>query len=150
MRRLRAIALLLAVSASACGGFGADAYNPDSARIQTERQLAGVWRMTSYVPQDPLSPAMLLSLQADSILVRFDGGRVQSATGALSFDRAFRVTNVSGRNFKIVIADEDGVEVESHCQWDAGGRVIFQTITAPWIGRGALEREGHAMTSEPR
>lgn len=112
-------------------------------------QLQGVWRLTSYVPDSALSPAMLLSMQGDKIVVRFDQGRVRSATSALTFDRPFRVTYAQGRYFNVVISDEEGIEVESRCQWDDGGRIVFQTITAPWVGRGVLEREGPAIPSPP-
>ena len=90
---------------------------------------------------------LMFSMQGDKIVVRFEQGRVRSATSALTFDRPFRVTHAQGRNFNVVISDEDGIEVESRCQWDDGGRILFETITAPWVGRGVLEREGPAMAS---
>jgi hypothetical protein len=140
--------VVLAALALACSG--SSQQPPMAGGAMANQQLAGIWRMTSYVPQNMLSPALLLSMQADKILVRFEDGRVSSATSALTFDRKYRIADVSGRNFKVFIADEAGVEVENHCQFDESGRVMFQTFTAPWIGRGVLEREGVGMTVGPQ
>lgn len=146
---IRAGVALLALGLLFSGCSGGSGGPPASPEVQVSNQLQGVWRVTSYVPDSALSPAMLLSMQADKILVRFEQGRVRSATSALTFDRAFRVTNAQGRNFSLIVSDEEGIEVESRAQWDDAGRILFQTITAPWVGRGVLEREGPAVPSPP-
>ena len=63
--------------------------------------------------------------------------------------RRYRVAEVKGDNFTVFIKDDTGVEYESLCQFDEAGRVHFQTVTAPWVGRGVLERQG-AAPSMPR
>jgi hypothetical protein len=113
-----------------------------------QQRIGGAWRLTSYVPESDLSPMMLLTMQADKIGVRFEEGRVRSASAGMQLDRAYRLADVQGNNFKIYIADGQGVEHESQCQFDRSGRLLFYTVTPPWRGRGVLEREGAAMGAQ--
>jgi len=57
----------------------------------------------SYVPDSPLSPAMFLAMQSDKIVVRFEHGRVASATPSLTFERAYRISEVNGDSFTITL-----------------------------------------------
>jgi hypothetical protein len=137
-------ALLAALACSACSGSQAGLDSAEAARAAVDQRIAGVWRLTSYVPAQSLSPAMLFGL-SDKIVVRFERGLIRSETTSLTFERQYRVTAAQGDTFRIIIKDDQGVEYESICQFDEGGRIHFQTITAPWTGRGVLEREGNAL-----
>jgi hypothetical protein len=138
----------------ACGWLAgcAEATDPKSPSGQTASRARvhellrdGVWRLTSYIPDEQLSPAFLLSMQTDKILVRFDDGRIQSATASMTMDRGYRIASVDGNRFKILILDESGVEYESVCTFDRSGNLEFVTVTPPWRGRGLLQKEGPAL-----
>ncbi|HHH29616.1 MAG TPA: hypothetical protein ENK57_14895 [Polyangiaceae bacterium] len=147
-KRLR-VAIVLATLALGCSGTAPTPTGPQAAQQAVQNRLAGVWRVTSYIPDHTLSPALLLSMQSDKILVRFDQGRLRSATTGLTFDRAYRIGNVQGAVFSVFILDESGVEYESRARFDEGGNIQFQTVTEPWTGRGLLQREGPAISTLP-
>ncbi len=147
--RLLFVAVALAALAFGCSGTGPTLTGPQAAQQDVENRLAGVWCVTSYIPDHTLSPALLLSMQSDKIVVRFDQGRLRSATTGLTFDRAYRIGNVQGAVFSVFILDEGGVEHESRARFDEGGNIQFQTITEPWAGRGVLQREGPAISAAP-
>lgn len=132
-----------------CSGASPGLTGPEAAQMEVQQRLAGVWRVTSYIPDQTLSPALLFSMQADKILIRFDRGRLRSASSGLTFDRAYRLANVGDKSFTIFILDDNGVEYESRAVFDESGNIQFQTVTPPWTGRGALQREGPAMI-QPR
>ncbi|MBW2453995.1 MAG: hypothetical protein JRI68_05780 [Deltaproteobacteria bacterium] len=134
-----------------CGSASNDPQGPDAAavaRAHISQRITGVWRLQSYVPESSLSPAMLLGMQSEKIVVHIQGGRVRSANRTLTFDRAFRIANVQEERFTLFISDDTGVEYESACELDTAGRLLFYSLTAPWRGRGVLEREGGAMAQQ--
>lgn len=158
LKRIRSVDKLLLVAVAsamlssgglACSGADPSLSGPQAAQQDVQNRLAGVWRVTSYIPDHTLSPALLLSMQSDKILVRFDQGRLRSATTGLTFDRAYRIGDVRGPTFSVFILDESGVEYESRARFDEGGNIQFQTVTEPWSGRGVLQREGPAITAPP-
>ncbi len=139
---------LLMLVTTGCGSGAKGPYGPDAAavaRAHIDQRIAGVWRLQSYVPDAQLSPAMLLGMQAERIVVRVESGRLTSASTTLTFDRAYRIADVQGDKFRFFIRDDTGVDYESACELDEAGRLMFYTLTAPWRGRGVLEREGPAM-----
>jgi hypothetical protein len=115
------------------------------AHRRVEQRIVGVWRLTSYVPDQELSPTMLLALRNDRIAVRFEDGRLRSATSGLELDRPYRLVNVAGDHFTVLVSDDEGIEYESRCLFDDVGRLHFESVTHPWRGRGTLEREGPAI-----
>ena len=138
------LGLVVALALVGCSGTQSEA---GMAEVQQQIQLRldGPWRLTSYVPNETLSPAMLLSLQTDSIVVTFDQGRVRTSSIGLQFDRGYRIMPVSDDSFRLYIRDDQGIEYESFCRFDDAGNLDFQTFTSPWTGRGRLQREGAAM-----
>ena len=77
---MRAFAIALVLSLAGCSGAG---LNPNDQAVQIQRveqRIEGVWRLVSYVPDSALSPAMLIAMQNDKIVVRFDRGQLSSAT----------------------------------------------------------------------
>jgi hypothetical protein len=134
----------LGATGAACGS-GSDGYDAGLNLQQSiERRIEGTWKLASYKPESELSPVMLLAMGSGTILVRIDGGHLRGASAGLTFDRRYRVTEAARESFKIFIADEVGVEVESWCRFDEAGRLHFYAQTAPWRGRGVLERQGAA------
>ena len=148
MQRMTSLWAALAIDSASmsCSSVSGGPSSQAAAPLQVQQQLAGVWRVTSYIPVESLSPALLVSMHGDKILVRFDDGRVRSVSPSLTFDRAYRLADVKSSEFTIFIADESGVEIETHCQFDDRGRILFHTISAPWAGRGVLDREGPAAS----
>ena len=110
-----------------------------------DERISGVWRLTNYIPERELSPALLLSMQADKIMIRFEDGMMRSVSPAITFERHYRIVDVNGDTFRLIVLDEGGVEYESVCQVDNLGSMSFQTVTEPWTGRGVLTREGTAL-----
>jgi hypothetical protein len=142
---LVAATLAVAGCSSASGSLTMDP--AEAARGRVEQRIAGVWRLTSYIPESALSPAMLLGLQGEKLAVRFEDGRIRSETTGMTMDRAFRVTDAQDNRFRLFIKDDTGLEYENVCEFDEKGRIQFFTTTAPWRGRGMLEREGPAIAA---
>lgn len=159
MFRCRAIvpvALALCVGLAACTGSNtADPNAPDQAAQSINTRIGGVWRLTNYIPEHDLSPALLLSMQSDKIMVRFDvvasgsSGVVSSVSSSFDFERRFRIADVKGDVFRLYIEDAEGVEYLSICHFDELGNLEFETETEPWRGRGVLTREGPAISAQP-
>jgi hypothetical protein len=149
-RGLAAACALALVALTGCGPQTAanDPNGQIAAQQNVQARIAGVWRLTSYVPESELSPVLLFTMQADKISVRFEDGHIRSMSSGMDLDRAYRLGDVQGASFKIFIADGEGVEHESQCQFDRAGRILFYTVTPPWRGRGVLEREGAAMAQQ--
>lgn len=138
---VRAFVIALVLSLAGCSAATSQP-NDAAARIQrVDQRLEGVWRLVSYVPDSALSPAMLLAMQNDKIVVRFDRGQVSSATSSLTFQRAYRISDVEGDSFKLTLVDPDGLAYESLARFEPSGEIAFRTVTAPWVGHGVLARE---------
>jgi hypothetical protein len=140
--------ILLAALLVGCSGSTGVASTPDAERDAVEKRMGGVWRLTGYVPEKDLSPKLLLSLQSEKIVLRFDDGRVQSATEAIEFDRRVRIADAVGDSFKLFIEDDEGIEQEARCAFDENGNLTFEIVTEPWRGRGVLSREGPAFDQD--
>ncbi len=126
-----------------CASSTTDPVSPgDEAKQAVEKKINGSWRVTSYVPATTLSQVLMLGLRSDKLMVVFENGRVRSLTPGLTLDRKYRVADPAAETFKVFIADEAGVEVESWCKFDQTGRIIFETKTPPWTGQGTLKRQG--------
>lgn len=144
--------LMMTLAASLLGmGCSSAQSTADFAELQkreVNEQIAGVWRLTSYVPDEQLSMALLLGLQSERIVIRFEDNRIKSATAMLSFDRPYRIDSVYDNGFKLFIQEEDtGVQYEVFARVDNTSRLVFQARTAPWRGHGVLEREGGALVT---
>ena len=116
------------------------------AQADVARRSAGVWRLIGFTSDEQLSPALLLGLRTGAVMVRFENGHMLSASTALRFDRPYRIDKVGDNRFTLYVKDDAGVEYESSCELDTGGRLIFHSLTAPWRGRGVLQREGVAAS----
>lgn len=141
-----ALSICAATCIVACNGANQAGPSAPSAEIlEVEEKISGVWRVTNYIPEKELSPALLMAMQSDKIMVRFEEGTVRSISPSLQFERRYRIADVNGDTFHLFIEDKGGIEYESVCQLDNLGSMSFQTVTEPWRGRGVLTREGPAL-----
>ncbi len=147
-RRWLGAVLAIALLPLGCSSQANDVNYAEIQKREVNQQVAGVWRLMSYVPDEQLSVALLLSMQSDRIVVRFEDNRIKSATSLLTFDRAYRIDSVYDNGFKLFIQEDNGVEYEVFAKLDKTGRLLFEARTAPWRGSGVLEREGSAFDTQ--
>jgi hypothetical protein len=114
--------------------------------MNVERRIAGQWRLADYKADAALSPILLLRMRHEDLRVKFDQGRVQSATPNLELDRAYRVDDVQGETFRLFVIDPDGLQYENYCRFEPDGSVRFRTMTPPWQGEGHLVRVAASPT----
>jgi hypothetical protein len=138
------VAIAVLVGCSAGGGHGVD--DVTRARIAVDQRLAGRWKLVSFVPDEQLNPVMsaMVAFQHDRLVVTFDRGRIRSESASLTFDRAYRIEDPTKVPFRLILTDEQGVSYETYSSFDQAGRLHFRSVTAPWKGRGMLQREDPA------
>jgi hypothetical protein len=139
------------IAATACGGGGSDqgqARSQANAAMETAsidaRLRAGPWRLVDYRPDVPLEATLqaMLTMQMQSMVIRFDNGHLLADSPTLHVDRAYQVTGAAGPIFKIVSPDVGGGTVTTSCEISDDGRQIqFRGETEPWIGTGLLRRQ---------
>ena len=145
-RGVYAVVVALVGSLAGCSGGGSgEPTTPATAATTVDRNISGVWRLTNYIPDKELDPSLLLSMQSEKIMVRFQDGVVSSVTSSLLFERRYRIADVNGDTFHLFVEDTGGIEYESVCQLDNLGSMSCRTLTEPWTGRGVLTREGPAI-----
>ncbi|MEO6576126.1 MAG: hypothetical protein ABIP89_19890, partial [Polyangiaceae bacterium] len=99
--------LFLANALSACGGSSASsaAVGPNGTNAATgqadlaavEGRLRGNWRIVDYHSEVPLEATLqgLLALQFQTMVVRFEGGRILADSPTIHFNRAFKITEAA-------------------------------------------------------
>ena len=131
-----------------CGASNATSGDPaaqaarDVATVQ--QRLAGQWRLADYRPEVPLELMFqaLLASQLQTMVVRFENGRVLADSPTIHLNRAFTINNVAGNLFRLVTTDDAGVALQSSCQIsEDGATILFRGDTAPWRGEGVLRRD---------
>jgi hypothetical protein len=108
-----------------------------------DARLQGGWRLQAYRPDVPLEPMLqlLLSQQMQSMVVRFEAGRLRADSATMHVDRAYCVTYAAGPYFKLQSPDSAGAMVESNATMSEDGQTIaFRTESEPWRGSGTLVR----------
>ncbi|MBI4956830.1 MAG: hypothetical protein HY908_32735 [Myxococcales bacterium] len=117
------------------------------ARLQIDQRLAGHWKLVSFVPGDTLSPVMaaLLSFQFDRLRVEFRNGHMYASSPGIRTERRYRIDQPQGDLFRLVMLDEQDIDYHASCELDQAGRLVFQSETSPWKGRGVLAREDAAL-----
>ncbi len=136
-----------------CGGAGdgAGAQSPAQLALQESRdaatvqqRLQGQWRLVDYRPEVPLEMMFqaLLASQLQTMVVRFENGRLLADSPTIHLNRAFTINNIAGNLFRVVTTDDAGVALQSSCQFsDDGSQIFFRGDTAPWRGNGTLRRD---------
>jgi hypothetical protein len=137
------VALAAAAGATSCAPRGVSA--PDPAAPVQAVLTAGYWRLVDYRPDLSLDPVtgLLLASQIRTMVVTFDGQKLQARSSTIGFTRPYTVENVVGPTFDLVSPDVQGAGVlRSHCELVEGGRrVVFHAETDPWTGTGTLKHE---------
>ncbi len=147
LQRLLAVLLVssIAFTLACTGADTADPNAPSPEVLSVQEKISGVWRLTNYIPEQDLSASLLMSMQSDKIMIRFEDGMVRSVSPSLQFERRYRITEVNGDTFHLVVEEEGGIFYEGVGQFDNLGSMSFQVLTQPWKGRGVLTREGPAL-----
>ena len=148
--RSASVIFLAAVVLSGCGGSSAPPNSPntnlatnqaDTAAI--EARMRGTWRIVEYRSEVPLEATLqgLLTLQLQTMTVRFEGGRLLADSPTIHINRAYKITDSAGPNFKFVATDESGSQATSACQFsDDNTTILFHSETEPRRGNGSLKR----------
>lgn len=111
--------------------------------MSVENRLKGNWRIVGYQSEVPLEATLqgLLAMQLQTMTVRFEGGRVLADSPTIHVNRAFKITEAAGPDFKLVAIDDSGNQATSSCQFnDDGSQIVFHGETEPWRGTGSLRR----------
>jgi hypothetical protein len=132
--------------AQGCGG-RAEARAPDAearAVAEIDTRLRGAWVLQSFTSETPLEPMLeaLLQFQFGRLVARLDGKRLVAESSGIHVDRAYRVSEVAGDQFKLTTYDDEGVPYESVCTFLPDGAVQIHSLTSPWKGMGLVRRAG--------
>jgi len=152
LRRLSPAALVwAAIGASSpltegCRG-GAEARAPDAEAVAVagvDARLRGAWVLQRFTPETPLEPmlAALLQYQFGRLIARLDGKRLVADSSGIHVDRAYRVSEVVGDQFKLTTFDDEGVPYDAVCTFLPDGTVQVHSLTSPWKGMGLVSRAG--------
>jgi hypothetical protein len=148
--------LILALALAGCGGStapsGGGAVGPNGTNAATsqadlgsvEARLRGNWRIVEYRSEVPLEATLqgLLAMQLQTMVVRFEGGHILADSPTIHVNRAFRITEAAGPDFKLIATDEQGNQALSSCQFsDDNQTILFHSETEPWRGMGSLRRQ---------
>lgn len=148
MARCSRVRLLvcLCLAATSCGGStSAPTNTADTAARETmamDARIRGTWRLTDFRPEVPLEPTLagFLTLQLQTMAIRFEGGRLQATSPTMRADLAYRIVEAGGPMFKISLTKE-GVDYLSSCRIsDNNAQIDFRAETSPWRGTGTLVR----------
>jgi len=149
-RRALQVCAIIALGFAAAGCSSGSGRGPQAvaqARLEIDRDMAGSWKLASFVPDEPLNPVMsaMLAMQHDQLLVVFERGTVRSSSPTLSFERRYRIEDPQKVPFRVILTDEQGVSYDTLCSFDHAGRLHFQSLSPPWKGQGILTREGAGL-----
>lgn len=132
--------------AQGCRGSGeARAPNAEAQAIaDIDARLRGAWVLQSFTPETPLEPMLgaLLQYQFGRLIARLDGKRLIADSSGIHVDRAYRVSEVVGDQFKLTTYDDEGVPYESVCMFLPDGTVQVHSLSSPWRGMGLVRRAG--------
>lgn len=145
-----ALALLPASAAGAlslgCGGARGPGQADASAEAiaSVDARTRGAWLLQSFVPDTPLEPMLqtMLDFQFGRLVIRLDGKRLVAESPGVHVDRAYRISEVKGDQFKLTSLDAQGVPYESTCMFLPDGRVEIHSTTSPWRGVALVSRAG--------
>jgi hypothetical protein len=142
-----ALALALAFAplgaASGCGGAELAGPTDAAALADLDTRLHGTWRFLGFRPATPLDvmAQAFVAFQNGNLTVRLERGRMIAESPGVHLDRAYRLHDAAGEQFKITSLDEQGVPYE------AGGTFIRPDVlevsswTDPWRGVATFQRE---------
>jgi hypothetical protein len=136
--------VLLAALAGACahGQEGPPPDNSAQAIATVDARLKGHWKLDRFQPIEPLGPMLdtLLQFQYQNLAITLDGKRLVADSPGLHIDRAYQVKEAEGDRFKVVVWDDQGVPVESSCNFLQSGQVEASVRSDPWRGTATLRK----------
>jgi uncharacterized membrane protein len=109
-----------------------------------DARTRGAWVLQSFVPDTPLEPMLqtMLDFQFGRLVVRLDGKRMVADSTGIHVDRAYKISEVNGDQFKMTSFDTQGVAYESTCMFLPDGKVEIHATTSPWRGVAVVSRAG--------
>jgi hypothetical protein len=109
-----------------------------------DARIRGAWVLERFVPDTPLEPMLqaMLDFQFGRLVVRFDGKRLVADSTGIHVDRAYRISEVTGDQFKLTSFDDQGVPYDSICMFLSDGTVEVHSTTSPWRGVALVRRAG--------
>ena len=140
--RLRvAVVVLAALVSASCAGSQGFASDPARQIAAANQRLLGTWLLVDFQPEVPLEPmlAQLLQMQIGHLTAQLDGGRLAASGMGVQATRTYRIDEAAPDRFKMTLFDETGVAYEISGAFE-GDLIRFESLTAPWQGRGVLKR----------
>jgi hypothetical protein len=136
------LALALAGAVSGCGG--AQAGGPSDAAVlaDLDTRLHGSWRFLGFRPERPLDPMAqaFVAFQNGNLTVRLERGRMIAESPGIHVDRAYRLHDAAGEQFKMTSFDEQGVAYEAVCAFTRPDVLEVTSWTDPWRGVATFQR----------
>jgi hypothetical protein len=142
---LAAVALALAAlgAASGCGGAQLGVSSDTAVLADLDTRLHGTWRFLGFRPATPLDAMTqaFVAFQSGNLTVRLERGRMIAESPGIHVDRAYRLHDAAGEQFKITSFDEQGVPYEAGCTFTRPDVIEVRSWTDPWRGVATLQRE---------
>lgn len=125
-----------------CAG-SAPAADSAASTHSAELKLQGSWTLVSFTPDLALEPMLmeLLSSQLEQLTIRFEEGSLVAQGPGVSLERRYEVLGAIGDDVSLSVESEEGSNRRFTAQI-LGDELVFQSLDAPWRGRGKLARDG--------
>jgi hypothetical protein len=138
-----ALALATLGAVSGCGGTQLAGPSDVAALASLDTRLHGTWRFLGFRPETPLDivTQAFVAFQSGNLTVRLERGRMIAESPGLHVDRAYRLHDVAGEQFKITSFDEQGVPYEAVCTFLRPDLIEVSSWTDPWRGVATLQKE---------
>lgn len=138
------VTLALAAGSALSGCGGAQAAGPSDAAViaDLDTRLHGAWTFLGFRPERPLDPMAqaFVAFQSGNLTVRLERGRMIAESPGVHVDRAYRLHDVTGDQFKMTVYDEQGVPYEAVCTFTRPGVLEVSSWTDPWRGVATFQR----------
>jgi hypothetical protein len=139
-----AAALALMVAPLGCGHTGTPLPTDAIALAGADARLHGAWKLAGFRPERPLDPMIraFVEFQYNTLVVRFEGGRLLAQSPGVNVDRSYRITEADGNRFKMTSFDPQGVPYDAVCTFVQPDTLEVSSWTEPWRGVATLQRMG--------
>jgi hypothetical protein len=140
-----ALAVALATLGALPGCGGAQLQGPADAVVlaDLDTRLHGTWRFLGFrsaTPLDVMAQAFI-AFQNNNLTVRLSRGRMIAESPGVHLDRAYRLHDAAGEQFKITSFDEQGVPYEAGCTFTRPDLLEVSSWTDPWRGVATFQKE---------
>ncbi len=142
----RTAAALIAATIALTGCGGAAATGPDGAVVlaRIDERLHGAWRLLDYRPATPLDPMSqaFIAFQLNTLTVRLENGRIHAESPGLHVNRAYRLHDGYGNQFKLTSFDAQGVSYNAVGTFVRPDVLEISSWTDPWRGVATFQKVG--------